>query len=129
MKTSELYLCAFLGDGLGRLTAYRPKIADIVDGNGAKAFAWRILNNKTTAGHPAINWCLCVASGEDHTLADGVSGILRIPRNAVDNPIPAQIKTALLNRGIDLSADATVRSALRRLVKMHQPDRDEKDVL
>lgn len=121
------YICPVIGDGQSIATHYRPALLDVVDPQtGRPAFHITMVDLKMARdvkGHgvPALPWALCIADGDDHSLADGVKGVQALPQAPLNAVLTKD--SALINAvadKIDLEGVATQRDLINKLGAMHQ---------
>jgi len=130
------YVCDIIGDGQSPETAYRPAIADIVDPQThLRAFEISVESKVNPDGTPALPWCLVIAAGQNHALADGVQGIDGLPDypldvrlSAMHTPTKLAAFARLSARGVDttsLSNADGYRDVVRTLGRLHNSIFDE----
>jgi hypothetical protein len=133
------YTCKIIGDGQSPETAWRPAIQDIVDAGrgGIRAFDFTAVMppSDPQTGAPTRDWCLVIASGPDHRLAEGNPDVDPLVSASLDVVRLSALKTAdkvlmtqrLQARGVDTArfanADA-VRDMIDAIGQELQPGFD-----
>ena len=118
------YVCKIIGDGLSPDSAFRPAISDIIDPKtGTLAFVHSAVMPPIVNGAPEVPWCLVIAGGQDHKLAESHQDITKIPDFSLDIRLSAMqtatkmsMFNALTDRGIDVS-DISNAEAMRDLIR------------